>query len=956
DDPFLGDQYQRLVLGDDQIDERKKEIVICAGLDLANNAFKNCLRAQEDTEPLEFSTGAVVSGSARLPIVGLTGSGGQIVSVDPKNYFVTYDIDAQATVSPSANLGALIGARRVVEGGAELVLPNTGYFQLKAPKSMDASATSKVGVPVITPSGKTASFISNLGEIADYVRVVSTDAVDGPLGPFAQQKSTLAVASFVIQTDVSDALWRWMLVFATGTAAAQGAIASDVDLVSLWYDANGDAIFNPASDVMVGTGTFGNYAGLPLVAQVLLTQPITVVTPLRAPQFQRYFVAYHIAEGALPVDPLTNKLRTVAVELRSLAGGMGSLPSGIIPDDPWQNALAYPNIYDPNSPLPFTSKERTIIPSPQTFYVKSTPYFSNSSGTFPAPRLDPGGTVVPAQPVGTVDPFWILSSTEGLVAPTAQTTAYLMVDGEIVSYESIHDTMPRLVGVHRGELNSVPATHSTGAVAGPMLSQGSANVALLKLEAWTSAFQVQWSGVGVNRVLPAGLYGEDADISGLHLYKIITPDGLYHRDPDTGLDVGDIKVGSARFGLPPDTDGRATISVNDPTIGSPGYALITPTTSTFFLAADISPSAKFCHWQLNPPNEILGAAVPESIKFLLSPANAGHNAVLVTPAASPNYPIMPTVNLLTAVFDQISGNSAQQNSKNVPMLRVHAYTDRNSVLLQKLRFDRVGSNGDLDSDINLVKVWRDANGNGLFDVADSTRDVQGDYPNLLSYGNETFSSGTVNITLREPILVTTAPADYFVSYDVSQFASEGSRFGVAIRNPAYFTVQVPNSVAFTTQSFVTNPYVEVKKVLSRLTLGVYNLSADVVGVGQAQPDVGMLRFSLATDIALAPWRSLRVERTGGSPQDPTKPLGRNTNVKFVRVYKDINQDDVLTREDVNISEAETSLAVGISSAAEPPFDLVVMSTAGFPRDNNGDPVGGRIYINEAELMTFSGPG
>ncbi|MFA6002545.1 MAG: hypothetical protein WC881_00605 [Elusimicrobiota bacterium] len=963
DDPFVNDpanDYNRLVLGDDQTDERKKEIVICTALDRSAGIFHNCLRAQEDTAPLAFSTGTVLSGSAHIPIMGLIGGGGQIISTDKQDYFITYDIDAQATVSPSANIGVIIGSRREVQGPAEVILPNTGYFLIRSPKHMDDSATTKVGVPVLSATGKTVSLVSNLAEISDKIRIVSTNAVDGPLGPFAQQQSTVAVAMFTIQADVSDALWRWLLVFATGTAAAAGNISSDVDLVSMWYDLNGDGIFNPGAlpvgDVLVGSGTFGNYAGLPLVAQVNLNSPVTVTIPARAPIIQRYFVAYHISAGAMPVDAVTAKPRTLGVELRPPTAGLGSLPSGAVPDDVRYNAVSYPNVYDTSSPLPFSSKERAIIPSPQTFFVKSTPYFSNSSGTFPSPTLDPGGSPVPAAAVGAVDPFWIVSSTAGLVAPSANTTAYMMIEGEIVQYEALHATMPRLLGVHRGQLNSVPAAHSSGTVLGTMIRQGESNLALLRMEVWSSAFQVQWSSLKLSRILPSGLYGEDADIRTVRLYKSVTPDGAYHRDAATGINVGDLELGAVAFGVPPDTDGRATLPVSDPSLGYPGYTLITPTTQVFYLAADISPSAKFSHPQLNPPNEVFGVAAADAGKFTLTPSNAGHVAVIVTPAASPNYPIMPTINKVTVEFDQVSGNSAYQNQKNVPMLRLRLRTDQNSAIVQKIRVDRVGSAAALDSDITLVKIWRDINDNGVFDVIDATRTPDGFYPNLLSYGNETFSSGTVNISLRTSILVTTSPVDYFATYDVSQFAAEGNRFGLAMMDPGYMTLQVPNTVLFTTASFVSNPLVQVKKVTSQVGLGVNNISADIAGVTQAQQNVPMLRFNLATDIALAPWRSLRLERTGGSPQDPSKPLGRNTNVKFIRVFKDINQDDELTKEDVNISEVDTSLVVSVSSGDVPPFDMVVMSTAGFPLDNSGVPIGGQLLVNGAELMTFSGPG
>ncbi|MCR4296961.1 MAG: hypothetical protein NUW21_15630, partial [Elusimicrobia bacterium] len=415
--------------------------------------------------------------------------------------------------------------------------------------------------------------------------------------------------------------------------------------------------------------------------------------------------------------------------------------------------------------------------------------------------------------------------------------------------------------------------------------------------------------------------------------------------------------GEGRFGTPPDTSGRATIPISDPNLGSPGYMIVTSTPTTLYVAFDVSPAAKFSHPTLSPPNEVVGVEVTTGTRFKLTPTLAGHNTVFVgtAPIASPTFVIGPTVNQVTVTFDQISGNTAKQNDKNVAMLRMNMRTDRNTALVEKIRFTRTGSPGSLDSDVTILKVWADSNDNEQFDPADSTVTALGDRPYLLSFGNETFSSGTVTITLKQPIVVSTTPADYFLTYDISQFAAEGNGLGVALLDPSYFTVQVPNTVSLPQTSFTSNPLLVVTKVISRVLLGVSDIAADIAGVTQAQANVGLLRFSLTTDIALAPWRALRLERGGGS-QDTSKPLGRNTDVKFVRIYKDINQNDLLDVNDVNISEANTTLAVAISSTTNPPFDLVVASTKGFPLDNSNLMTGGRLWINGAELMTFSGPG
>ncbi len=669
-----------------------------------------------------------------------------------------------------------------------------------------------------------------------------------------------------------------------------------------------------------------------------------------APKPQKYFVTFVMSDTAQPTDLTTQQPRTLGIDVRET-----SLPTNnTTVDQPLQNALSLPNRYDVASPLPFGAKVRTIIAAPQVMSVRATPMFSTSSGTFPVPILVSSITTTPS--AGVVESFWNISSTEGLPVPPLGSTFYAMVGTEIIGYTGTAGPgvpgIGTLINVIRGALNTVPAIHNIGDTVSPSVRQGELNLAAMRLEMWSSQFQVQLSSIDFNRSLPLGLNGDDTDLTAVKVYK--SPDGVYHRDPGTGQNAGDVLMGQSYFGAT-GTQSRAVIPINDPALGNPGYALITATPTVMYVTFDVSPSAKFSHPQVSNINEVVGAFAPDGTRFRLTPPNANHTTIFVGTHSvlSPTFVLAPTVNIVSVEFDQLSGNFTIQNAKNVAMARMRMRTDRNAALIDAIRIDRTGSNGSLDSDIPVVKIWRDANANGNFDAIDSTN-VAGVFPNLLSFGNETFSSGTVNIALRAPILVTTTPADYFVTYDISQFATENSRVGAAVMGPGYLTVQVPNAVTFTTATFTSNPLLNINKVVSNVTMGVNDIATLITGVTQAQTNVPLLRFNLATDIALAPWRSLRVERTGGS-QDRDKPQGRNTDVKFIRVFKDIDSNDTLGGADVNISEVDTTLVTAVSSTTGVPFDLVVLSTAGFPLDNTGGALGGKLWVGGAELMTFSGP-
>ena len=86
-----------------------------------------------------------------------------------------------------------------------------------------------------------------------------------------QQAVNQPIISFTAETDVADAMWRYVLVYATGSVVQDGTAMNDVSAVRVWYDADNNS-FLGAGDVMIGSGTFGNTIFGPLVSRVNLTR------------------------------------------------------------------------------------------------------------------------------------------------------------------------------------------------------------------------------------------------------------------------------------------------------------------------------------------------------------------------------------------------------------------------------------------------------------------------------------------------------------------------------------------------------------------------------------------------------------------------------------------------------------------------------------------------------------
>jgi len=1025
DDPFPA-VPQRLVFNDEQTDEDLKEVMHCADVDMDANVWRNCTRAMEGTTQLSFSSTTAISGPARIPIIGM--GGGQSLTEGDRNFFVAYDINPLATVGDQSNLG--------------LIIPNTFYFIIQPPKRMD---TVNIGLP---PTGKTRSLIPNVAEFADKVTVVSSNTYDdSAMGAYLQQKTTGAVMSFTLNTNVADTYWRFVTLYATGTSMLAGSNKADVDQVSIWLDVNDNNKLEQGAgeDLLIGTGTFGN-SGSPQSSRVTLFTPQRIKTLATRSVSQRYIVAYLMSAEAVTNDPVTQDPRTLGASLHA-----DSFPKGLLnDDDATENAFSHPNYYDTASVMPFGSRVREIIPSQRTLYVRLTPMFGTALDwkfyeapalpalpslieSFPAanqwfvsslaglslstaaPLACSGGNPVYVSEVpgvawvgelrvayqrieqvcesgalrnrvdgvptlglsegaafrwsqpadsdgsayGGVDPYWLISSTVGLPAggPGAYMVAY---SSEIISYEDLGSVelpsgsgsrYPALLSVHRGLLDTKATGHLPGTYLAPRIQQGQTDFVAMKLDAYSSGFQVRWSDLRTIFQTPGtGLNSQYSDLDAVKLYK--------KRVLSTGQERLDL-VAVAR-----PNDKVVDLDIRD-TQPDADYTLVPTSTITYYLAIDLAQATLFSHESLTGRrNEVVGTYAPAAANFTLGPAEANHKTVLLNAPATPGFPIVPAQNTLEFEFFDIVGKGVRtiQNAQFVSVSRLKARTTTNTVRWKKIRLDRDPSTS-LDTDITAVRIWRDADGDEEFTEVDRATNSLGNYIHMVSPGGAKFSTGTVTIEFNPPIVVSTTPQYFFVSYDLQQFAAVGARQGLRVATTGYIEVELPNTATIAPKPYVVDPPIVIEKSTSVVTMGIYDWIGlqNVQQVSQAQTKVPLLRFNLKTDVSTARWESLRVSRGGGS-QEEGRLFGRNSNVTYVRIFKDLNQNDLLDDTDLNVSETETRVLAVLSpgtldtppevyTATAPPFELVVPSTQGFPPDGLGD-----ILVGGAELMKLGGYG
>ena len=708
-----------------------------------------------------------------------------------------------------------------------------------------------------------------------------------------------------------------------------------MDSVKLWHDADRNGYLNTDGDVTVGTGTFGNTTYGQLVAKVTISTPALIYTEAEAAGrglSQRYFITYDIKEAARPNDVLGNP-RYLGAALKAESFPMGSPTS----DDPARNAFTLPNYYSTASTLPFVSALRAVVSAASTVTVVTEPIFSGGgSQNAPAPMLAQNITSF-----GHEDTV-LVTSTAGLPS-----SGYFLVDSEIMHYNGLDPVFPALQDVDRSSFSTGAGLHSSGALIGTESYQGSVNLPFMKLILTTPGTGVRWQGVKFTRRQPSGLTGYDSDVTSIKIWKD-NGNGLFDRAP-SGLNLADTLVGQGSFGAGLDSLTKATILVADPALTNQSYVVVSATPTVFFVSMSIDKASRFSNEALSPANDVLGLEVQAEGNFTFGPADAGHSAAFPAPVRSQVQVVMPELNTITLTPEDISPAYVTQYDKNIGVLSMRLVADKTSAKIQTLSLNKRGTCN--DSDITVVKIWKDSNDNCVLDAVDTSSDSSGSFPNLMSYGNESFYNGTVAIALKKYITVTTSPVCAFVSYDMSQFAVIGSTVGLSVAGAGNFYIGVPNQLVMSTWPVNTYP-MEVREISSAVNLGVNDVAMDLInagGVRQAQKMVPMLRFNLATESGNSQWSALRVQRTpagGGN-------LGNNSDVKFIQVYQDFNQNDELDLNDINISEARATLLTAFAStdtaSTGAPFSLVLDSTAGFPSAGN-------LYIGESELVTYSGSG
>ena len=183
--------------------------------------------------------------------------------------------------------------------------------------------------------------------------------------------------------------------------------------------------------------------------------------------------------------------------------------------------------------------------------------------------------------------------------------------------------------------------------------------------------------------------------------------------------------------------------------------------------------------------------------------------------------------------------------------------------------------------MSAVNIFRDFDGNSLFDVAVDSR---------ITSGSDAFSASTATLTLQQVQTLTGSTRTYFVTVSVAATATPGQTLGLRVSTSTSFNLLAPNNLLPGTTFPMLTSLTPVNQFQNTITV----TTASIVNPLGAEPgtlNVGLMSLTLRTDVSNAVWQSLRVDQAG---------TAADADVSAVRLYYDFN--DVGTFNSSNLTQ------------------------------------------------------
>ncbi|MBI3298903.1 MAG: hypothetical protein HYZ75_12105 [Elusimicrobia bacterium] len=348
---------------------------------------------------------------------------------------------------------------------------------------------------------------------------------------------------------------------------------------------------------------------------------------------------------------------------------------------------------------------------------------------------------------------------------------------------------------------------------------------------------------------------------------------------------------------------------------------LTATAKVYFVVYDLEPSAA--------PGATIGASIASQADLTITSPDTISSANF--PANSANATVGDVADTVTMTpTDQAPGSAAQ--GAEFALERLSLVTNAETALWTAIKVTKGGTLG--DGYVTTVKIYEDTSGDGFYGGGDT----------LISPSVNTFTSGSVTITLSAPQTITTSAKAYFIVCQIASDATVGATIGAQAAADTDLTLSAPDAVSaanFPAASANT----AITDVADTITLTPTDLApADIV----QGSDYAVEKLSLATGGDAAVWTAVTVTKTGDLADG---------DVASVKLYLDTGngvygaEDTLLANGAFSGGAAALSLspAQTITTSAQVYFIVYVLTSGAAP----GDTIGAQLTNNAS--LTVSAP-
>jgi hypothetical protein len=386
------------------------------------------------------------------------------------------------------------------------------------------------------------------------------------------------------------------------------------------------------------------------------------------------------------------------------------------------------------------------------------------------------------------------------------------------------------------------------------ITQASQDLPMMELKMKSDQNTVIWKGVKVD--LPGNCV--DNDVSLVKVWKDVNNNDIFD-DADKAQVAGDY-VGLLSYGTENFAHKTVTITFKTPQIIS------STSTARYFITYNVNALAAVGNTigLSIGSTDYLIVQSPDQVQFSMSAPYVAPSAPVVEYPDVCTFQPWPWYNPDTEK-DVLSNVTLTQGDKNVPVLKFRLQTNMSEAIWSKLRVERIGTGAPgqpvsgSNADVQYVKIYADANNNGVLDAADT----------LLSSGTDQFpldaAGPTTDIALTVPQTLRPSWQYYFVVYDVSLTAHASNSIGIRLKDRSWITVSQPNSVAvfsssapFNAQSYFDSSLAQIQPV--SLVINSANLAPQVKLPGDK--DVPILQLHFAASSHQVTISSITLNQTG----------------------------------------------------------------------------------------------